>query len=90
MAVPFIFSTSAGASGYPGVSGYTNGGTGRTNTGGGGGSSYWQYTSGGNGGSGCVIVSSTSTPASTTGSPTLFTNGSYKVYKFTGSGSITF
>ena len=31
-----------------------------------------------------------STAASTTGSPTVTTDGSYKVYKFTSSGSITF
>jgi len=60
------------------------------NTGSGGGGGAWQYTTGGSGGSGCVIISSSSTPTSTTGSPTLYTYGTSKVYMFTASGSITY
>jgi hypothetical protein len=37
-----------------------------------------------------VIIRTLSTAASTTGSPTVTTDGSYNVYTFTGSGSITF
>lgn len=44
----------------------------------------------GNGGSGVVIISSSSLASATTGSPTLTTNGSNYVYKFTGNGSITY
>jgi hypothetical protein len=44
----------------------------------------------GAGGSGVVILRTLATAASTTGSPTVTTDGSYNVYKFTGSGSITF
>jgi hypothetical protein len=37
-----------------------------------------------------VIIRTLSTASATTGSPTLTTDGSYNIYKFTGSGSITF
>jgi hypothetical protein len=37
-----------------------------------------------------VIIRSLNTAASTTGSPTLTTDGSFKVYTFTSSGSITY
>jgi hypothetical protein len=37
-----------------------------------------------------VIVRTLSTAASTTGSPTVTTDGSYNIYSFTSSGSITF
>jgi hypothetical protein len=48
--------------------------------------------SSGAGGSGIVIIRYSSTnpaAASTTGSPTLYTSGGYRYYKFTGDGSIT-
>ena len=65
---------------------------GTVNTGGGGGGRGTTDGAGGTGGSGVVILRflSTVTPAGTTGSPTITTDGSYSVYKFTASGSITF
>jgi hypothetical protein len=67
---------------------------GTINTGGGGGGGSTDGSGGGGkaGGSGVVILRflSTVTPAGTTGSPTITTDGSYSVYKFTASGSITF
>jgi hypothetical protein len=39
---------------------------------------------------GVVILSSNKIAASTTGSPIATTSGSYYIYKFTGSGTITF
>jgi hypothetical protein len=47
---------------------------------------------GGNGGSGVVIISCPDSVAlaTTTGSPTVTTSGGYRIYEFTGSGSITF
>jgi hypothetical protein len=69
-------------------------GNGRTdggdNTGNGGGSGSG---GGGTGGSGIVVLRYADTFAlavSTTGSPTVTTAGGYNVYKFTGSGTITF
>jgi hypothetical protein len=62
------------------------GGAGTANTGGGGGAN-------GYGGSGVVILrysDAFDAPASTTGSPTVTVSGGYRVYKWTGSGSITF
>jgi hypothetical protein len=62
---------------------------GTANTGGGGGG-------GGNavaGGSGIVIIrylSAYDSAVSTTGSPTFTNSGGYKIYSWTGSGSITF
>jgi hypothetical protein len=47
-------------------------------------------TQGPSGGSGVVIISTTSTAVSTTGSPTVTTSGGKNIYKFTGTGSITF
>jgi hypothetical protein len=37
-----------------------------------------------------VVVRTLLTAASTTGSPTVTTDGGFNIYKFTGSGSITF
>jgi hypothetical protein len=73
---------------YTGIAGTVNTG------GGGGGGSYTGggFATGGSGGSGVVILRllSSVTVSATTGSPTITTDGSYKVYKFTASGSITF
>lgn len=68
-------------------------GNGTANTGGGGGGAERNASgtaTGGTGGSGVVLVKTTSTAASTTGSPTLNTFNGYNVYTFTASGSITF
>jgi hypothetical protein len=49
--------------------------------------------SAGGGGSGVVIIRYADTfadAASTTGSPTFTNTGGFKIYQFTGSGSITF
>ena len=62
---------------------------GAANLGGGGGGSEFGANSG-SGGSGVVIIRTLATAASTTGSPTVTTDGSYNIYTFTGSGSITF
>jgi hypothetical protein len=48
---------------------------------------------GGNGGSGIVIIRYSDAYAlavATTGSPTITTSGGYRIYKYTGSGTITF
>jgi hypothetical protein len=68
---------------------------GTQNRGGGGGGGYTGSNSPGSygpaaGGSGVVILRTLATAASTTGSPTVTQDGSYNVYTFTGSGSITF
>ena len=79
--------------GGAGVNSSTNSGNGypgTANTGGGGGAGSEHNNTGGAGGSGVVIIRTTSTAASTTGSPTLTTDGSFNVYKFTANGTITF
>jgi hypothetical protein len=63
------------------------------NTGGGGGGGSTVGNAGGAGGSGVVIIRYADTfdaASSTTGSPTITVAGGYRVYQFTGSGSITF
>jgi hypothetical protein len=65
-------------------------GVNNTGGGGGGGSYTGSYYNGGSGGSGVVIIRSLVLASSTTGSPIITTEGSYNVYKFTGTGSITF
>ena len=84
--------------GTPGSGGTGGGGPARSagasrgtvNSGGGGGGGGGGTN--GTGGSGVVILRflSTVTVVGTTGSPTITTDGSYKVYTFTASGSITF
>jgi len=80
---------SAAQGGGAGASGGAASGT--TNTGGGGGGIY---TNGpGAGGSGVVILrysDSLAAATSTTGSPTITVTGGYRIYRFTGNGSITF
>jgi mucin-19 len=89
-----VFQTGTGGLGGGGqgaITTTTAGGNGTANLGGGGGGG--RGASGGNGGSGIVIISYPDTfsdAASTTGSPTFTNTGGNKIYKFTGSGSITF
>jgi hypothetical protein len=72
-------------------------GVGTVNTGGGGGGGSYASSvgtsTGGNGGSGIVIIRYADTygaASTTTGSPTITVAGGYRVYKWTGSGTITF
>ena len=61
--------------------------------GGGSGGTLGTPAPGGNGGSGIVIIryaDSFAAATSTTGSPTLTNTGGYKIYTWTGNGSITF
>ena len=73
-----------------------NGNSGTTNTGGGAGGIYDSAAStrtGGSGGSGIIILryaDSYAAATSTTGSPTITVANGYRVYVFTGSGTITF
>ena len=88
-------SNASGTGGAGGAGGGGNGGmaaigaAGTVNTGGGAGAS-WSST-GNSGGSGVVIISILTAyyTGTTTGSPTVTTNGAYTVMKFTASGSYT-
>ena len=85
----------AGGSGGGGAAAYNataTSGTVNTGSGGGGASSAGVTEFSGAGGSGIVILRhSTIYPqATTTGSPTITTSGGFRIYQFTGSGSITF
>jgi len=87
-----LSATNVGSGGLGG-GGNAVSGDGSVNTGGGGGggsSASGSTREGGDGGSGVVILRTTSTASTTTGSPTLSADGSYNIYTFTGSGSITF
>jgi hypothetical protein len=66
---------------------------GTANTGGGGGGpAFSAVAAGANGGSGIAVIryADTFLAATTTGSPTVTVAGGYRIYTFTGSGSITF
>ena len=88
----------AGGNGTAGNPGAQNAGTaGTANTGGGAGGGNFTAGSwggaGGKGGSGVVIIrysDARAAASATTGSPTITVAGGYRVYKFTGSGTITF
>ncbi len=69
--------------------GGNNGTNGTANTGGGGGAGQSGGNPGGNGGSGRIILKTLSQASATTGSPTVTTSGSYHIYDYTASGSIT-
>jgi hypothetical protein len=79
----------AGGGGAGSVDLSSPGGAGTANLGGGGGGGN---PSGGNGGKGVVIIRypDTKRTATTTGSPTVTTSGGYRIYKFTGNGTILF
>jgi hypothetical protein len=83
--------TGGGGTGANGSISPVNGTT-NTGGGGGGGGTAGGYT-GGIGGSGIVVIRySDLLPAATatTGSPTITVTGGFRIYQFTGSGSITF
>ena len=67
-----------------------NGANGTANTGGGAGGGGGAANTASSGGSGVVYVRSALTASATTGSPTTSTYNGENLYKFTGSGSITF
>ena len=79
----------AGGGGAGEVGDNGTGSAGTVNTGGGGGARGGS-NGGRAGGSGIVILRTTSLADSTTGSPTITTDGAYNIYAFTSSGSITF
>ena len=84
-------SAGAGGSGGGGAGGVASHGDGADATGygsGGGGGAY-STGSGGAGSDGIVIIKTTSQAASTTGSPTVTTSGSYYIYQFTANGTIS-
>jgi hypothetical protein len=81
----------SGGTGGGGTAGNTGPTAGTANTGGGGGGGG--SVAGQKGGSGIVIIRYADTydaATATTGSPTITVAGGYRVYKWTGSGSITF
>jgi hypothetical protein len=69
--------------------GANDGNNGTANTGGGGGAGQSGGNTGGSGGSGRIIIKTLSEASATTGSPTVTTSGSYHIYDYTASGSIT-
>lgn len=82
-----------GGQGGTGQSSIATSGTANTG-GGGGGSGFYQYgpnPSGGNGGSGVILIRMLTSDYSgtTTGSPTVLTDGNYTILKFTTSGTYT-
>jgi hypothetical protein len=82
-----------GGQGGSGYGGSANQSSGAVNTGSGGGGAGTQGSAiSGNGGSGVVIIRHADTIAelATTGSPTVTTSGGYRIYKFTGTGTIKF
>jgi hypothetical protein len=87
----FSFNTSCPTGGGADYGGGRNGAAGTANTG--GGASASNTGSSVSGGSGIVIIRYSNTFAdavATTGSPTFSNTGGYKIYQWTGSGSITF
>jgi hypothetical protein len=78
-----------GGNGSRGSNNSPNGSAGTDNLGGGGGGGY-DAGPGYGGGSGVVIIRALQAAASTTGSPVYSTSGSYHIYKFNSSGSITY
>jgi hypothetical protein len=80
-----------GGGGYGAIENGAAAAAGTANTGGGGGGGHGSPDKAGAGGSGVVILRMLTTKYSgtTTGSPTVTTDGSYKVLTYTGSGSYT-
>ena len=78
-------------SGGAGGGGTGNSGNGTANTGGGGGGANDGVHSGGTGGSGAVIIKllTANYTGTTTGSPTVITDGSYTILEYTSTGSYT-